>query len=260
MAATTETIERVRAAAEQQYKYTGIRLPINYPIPAPLFEKTSRRFATYNTSIPDQFRMDMFIEEFEERWAGEGKTLPAVLTVFLPNDHGAGERPDDGYPYRESYMADNDLALGRLVEYLSHTPYWKDMAIVVTEDDPQGGVDHIDAHRSILMVISPYARQGHVSTVHYSFGSIMKTFWHVLGIPYLNQYDAGATDLADFFTATPDTTPYTAIAPDLRLFDPQKAFDPFDEEFDWEALAESPVMDDVETMQAWRREEEAEGQ
>ena len=58
----------------------------------------------------------MFIEEFEERWTGEGKTLPAVLTVFLPNDHGAGERPDDGYPYRESYMADNDLALGRLVE------------------------------------------------------------------------------------------------------------------------------------------------
>ena len=110
------------------------------------------------------------------------------------------------------------------------------------------------------MVISPYARQGHVSTVHYSFGSIMKTFWHVLGIPYLNQYDAGATDLADFFTATPDTTPYTAIAPDLRLFDPQKAFDPFDEEFDWEALAESPVMDDVVTMQAWRREEEAGGQ
>ncbi len=244
------------AIETQEFKYTGIRLPVNYPMPGPLLERTSRKYATYNMNIPDQFRVDMFIEEFEERWMGEGKTMPRVVTMMLPNDHGDRPRPDDGYPFGESYMLDNDLALGRVVEYLSRTPYWNEMAIVVTEDDAQGGVDHIDAHRSLLMVISPYAKQGHVSTVHYSFSSIMKTFWHVLGTPYLNQYDAGATDLADFFTDAPDFTPYDAIAPDLRVFNPENALDPLDEEFNWEALSESPVMDDVETMQAWAAEED----
>jgi YVTN family beta-propeller protein len=241
----------------QEYKYTGIRIPVNYPVPGPLLERTSRKFATYNTSIPDQFRVDMFLEEFEEKWMGEGKIMPQMITMMLPNDHGAGERPDDGYPFNESYMSDNDLALGRVVEFLSHTPYWKNMAIVITEDDPQGGVDHVDAHRSLLMVISPYAKKGYVSNVHYSFGSIMKTFWHVLGTPYLNQYDAGASDLGDFFTSEADFTPYYALAPDPRVFDPQKALDPFDANFNWEALADSPVMDDVEVMQEWAAEEDA---
>jgi hypothetical protein len=226
-------------------------------MPGPLRERTSRKFATYNTSIPDQFRADMFIEEFEERWLGDGATMPAVITMMLPNDHGAGERPADGYPFVESYMADNDLALGRVVEFLSQTPYWPEMAIIVTEDDPQGGVDHLDAHRSILMVISPYARRDFVAKTHYSFGSIMKTFWHVLGLPYLNQYDAGATDLADFFTATPDLTPFSALSPDLRIFDPQLALDPLDEGFNWEALSESPALDDVEVMQTTAKEFDA---
>ncbi len=241
----------------QEYRYSGIRMPINYPMPGPLYANTSRKFATYNMAIPDQFRTDMFIEEFEERFLGPGKTMPRMITMMLPNDHGAGERIEAGYPFFQSYQADNDLALGRVIEVLSKSPYWKNMAIVITEDDPQGGVDHIDAHRSILMVISPYAKKGHVSKVHYSFGSIMKTFWHVLGVPYLNQYDAGATDLADFFTSEPDFTPYEALRVDMRIFDPQKALDPFDAAFDWDALAGSPGLDDVEVMQAWAREEDA---
>jgi hypothetical protein len=154
-------------------------------------------------------------------------------------------------------MADNDLALGRVVEFLSSIPYWKEMVIFVTEDDPQGGVDHVDAHRSLLMVISPYAKINYVSHVHYSFGSIMKTFWHVLGLPYLNQYDAGATDLADMFTDQPDFTPYAALPVDLRIFDPQKALDPLDENFNWKALQESPRLDDPEVMQKWMREQGA---
>jgi hypothetical protein len=174
--------------------------------------------------------------------------LPSVLTVILPNDHGAAERPKAGYPFRESYMADNDLALGRVIEFLSHTPYWKNMLIVITEDDAQNGVDHVDAHRSLLMAISPYIRKDHVSHTHTSFGSIFKTFWNILGIPYLNQYDAAANDLADMFTETPDFTPYKAIPVDLRIFDPQKALDPFDEKFDWKALKEGPEMDDIKDM------------
>ncbi len=238
------------------YKYGGIRHVANYPLPAPLWSRTSHLYPTYNMSIPDQFRIDMFTKEFEEKW-GEGKeTMPDLLTIILPNDHGADEKPKAGYPFRESYMADNDLAVGRIVEYLSHTPYWKNMMIVITEDDAQGGVDHIDAHRSILMIISPYAKKNYVSHGHYSFGSIFKTFWNVLGIPYLNQYDAGATDFGDMFTGTPDFSPYSALPVDPRIFDPQKALDPLDEKFNWKALNKGPDIDDPEDMKRQSKEQE----
>lgn len=236
------------ALYKAEYKYTGIHQYINYPMPQPLFERTSRSFPTYNMAIPDQFRVDQFIKEFDEKWIEGSDTMPQLLTVILPNDHGAGNRPEAGFPFRESYMADNDLAVGRIVEYLSRTPYWENMLIVITEDDAQNGVDHIDAHRSVLMLISPWVKRDHVSSVHYSFGSIFKTFWNILGMPYLNQYDAAANDMADFFTTTPDNTPYNAIPVDARMFDPQKALDPFDEQFDWKALEASPQIDNVEDM------------
>jgi len=233
---------------QDTYKYGGIKQVANFPLPASLRDHTSRIYPTFNMAIPDQFRVDIFKKEFEEKW-GEGKdTLPKVLTIIMPNDHGAGERPEAGYPYRESYMADNDLAVGRIIEFLSHTTYWKNMAIVITEDDAQNGVDHIDAHRSMLMVVSPYAKKDFVSHTHYSFGSIFKTFWNILGLPYLNQYDAGATDLAEMFTEKPDFTPYVALPVDLRIFDPQKALDPLDEKFDWKQLMNGPVIDDPEDM------------
>jgi YVTN family beta-propeller protein len=239
---------------DPSYKVTGIKQFANFPVPAPLFSRTSRQYATYNMSIPDQYRVTQFIKEFNMKWMVEGKTMPQLLTVIVPNDHGADERPEAGYPFRESYMVDNDLAVGRIVEFLSHTPYWKNMAIVITEDDAQNGVDHIDAHRSILMVISPYAKKNYVSKVHYSFGSIFKTFWNVLGLPYLNQYDAGATDFSDLFTGVPDFTPYTALPPDIRIFNPEKVLTPLDENFDWESLDKSPVLDDPKEMVKFQKE------
>ena len=151
-------------------------------------------------------------------------------------------------------MADNDLALGRVVEFLSKTPYWKEMAIIVTEDDAQDGQDHVDAHRSVLMVISPYAKKNHVSHAHTSFGSIFKTFWNVFGVPYLNQYDAGATDFGDLFTNQPDFTPYSAMPVDTRVLDPQKLLTPFDAKFDWKSLLESPKLDNVEDFIREKRE------
>ncbi|MCB9049805.1 MAG: bifunctional YncE family protein/alkaline phosphatase family protein [Lewinellaceae bacterium] len=244
------------ALYKAEYKYTGIRQYINYPMPQPLYERSSRTYPTYNMSIPDQFRIGQFIKEFDEKWITGKDTMPELITVIIPNDHGAGERPDAGYPFRESYMADNDLAVGRIVEYLSRTPYWKNMLIVITEDDAQNGVDHIDAHRSILLVISPWVKRGHVSHVHYSFGSLFKTFWNILGLPYLNQYDAGATSLADFFTSTPDFSPYSALAADSRIFNPQKALGPFDEEFDWNAIEQSPQIDNVEDMYRESKEQD----
>ena len=239
---------------DDSYKYTGVKHYVNYPVPLPMFSRTSRSYPTFNMAIPDQFRIHQFQQEFVDKWLKPGKEMPSMMTVILPNDHGADERPKAGFPFRESYMADNDLAVGRIIEFLSHTPYWKNMAIVITEDDAQNGVDHVDAHRSILMVISPYAKRNYVSKVHYSFGSIFKTFWNILGLPYLNQYDAAANDFADLFTATPDFTPYRALEVDPCIFDPKKALTPLDENFDWEAVKESPLIDDVEDMQIDQKE------
>ena len=137
------------------------------------------------------------------RFVSGKEPLPQFIYIWLPNDHTADPRPDDGYAYRASYVADNDLALGKLVQLFSHSPFWKDMAIFVTEDDAQDGRDHVDAHRSVLLVISPYAKPG-VSHVHTSMASILKTINLILGMPFVNQYDAAATDLSDMFINTPD--------------------------------------------------------
>jgi len=244
------------ALYKEEYKYTGIHQYINYPMPQPLYERTSRKFPTYNMAIPDQFRVDQFEKEFDEKWIKGNEAMPQLITVILPNDHGAGERPEAGYPFRESYMADNDLAVGRIVEYLSHTPQWKNMLIVITEDDAQNGVDHIDAHRSILMLISPWVKRDYISSVHYSFGSLFKSFWNIMGLPYLNQYDAGASDLNDFFTNTPDYKPYNALEVNSQMFDPQMALDPFDEHFNWKALEESPQIDNMEDMMKESKEQD----
>lgn len=239
---------------DDSFKYSGIKHYVNFPVPLPMFSRTSKMYPTYNMAIPDQFRVHQFIREFDEKWIKPGVEMPAILTVIIPNDHGAGERPEAGYPFRESYMADNDLAVGRIVEYLSNTPFWKNMAIVITEDDAQNGVDHVDAHRSVLMVISPYVKRNYVSKMHYSFGSIFKTFWNVLGMPYLNQYDATANDFADMFTSKPDFTPYRAVEVDQRIFDPKKALTPLDEKFDWEAVKNTPLLDDINEMQDDQKE------
>jgi hypothetical protein len=233
---------------DSAFRLLTVKYQANFPLPATLADKSSRVFPVFNTAVPDQYRVDMFIREAQQRWVKPGRPLPSVLTVRIPNDHGAGERPDDGYPFRESYMADNDLAIGRVIEYLSHTPYWKNMAIIITEDDSQGGVDHVDAHRSLLMLISPYAKRHYGGSVHYSFGSIFKTMWNGLGIPYLNQYDGGAADLSDLFTATPDFTPYHALPSDLRIFDPQKALTPLNAKFNWKALDSNGDADHPKQM------------
>lgn len=230
---------------EQEDKYTGIKLPINYPMPEVLFERTSRKFATYNTNIPDQFRMDMFEEEYNEKWVSGKEPFPQFISVMLPNDHGSGERVEDGYPYWGSYMSDNDLALGRLVELISHSLWWEETLIMVTEDDAQGYVDSVDAHRSICMVIGPYAKADYVSHTHASIAGMLKTAFAVFGLPPLNQYDAFASDLGDMLTATPDNAaPYDALPVNPEIFDPQKAFDPFDREFNWSALNDFVPMDD----------------
>lgn len=226
-----EGFELAGISEDADTKPTGARLSLNIPMPYALFKNTSRTYPGYNMNIPDQYRADQFLKEFRENHLSGAEPLPAFIYMHLPNDHGAGPRPEKGYPFTESYMADNDLALGRIVEALSHSPFWKEMAIFVTEDDAQAGVDSVDAHRSLLMVISPYAKRGYVSHVNVSISSIMKTIYHLLGLPNLNLTDALASDLGDCFTPLPDFTPYRAVPVDGRLFDPEKAKDPHDPDY-----------------------------
>ncbi|NDD65796.1 MAG: hypothetical protein EBZ36_17745, partial [Acidobacteria bacterium] len=203
---------------EADFVPTGARLPVNYPIPQVLLENTARDFPTYNTNISDQYRWQQFRRDFEARFLSGRETMPRFTNIYLPIDHTAKERPEDGYPYRASFVADNDLALGRVVEFLSHTPYWKEMVIIVTEDDAQDGRDSVDAHRSVLLVISPYVKRGYAMAGHSSIAGIMKTIFLLLGWQPLNQYDAAATDLRELFTSAPDFTPYDCLPVDPRLF------------------------------------------
>ncbi|HEV2499907.1 MAG TPA: bifunctional YncE family protein/alkaline phosphatase family protein [Terriglobia bacterium] len=229
---------------------TGVRESVNVPMPEALFENTSRIYPDFNTNISDQYRYQQFLKEFKSLYVSGEKPLPQFIYIWLPQDHTAKPNPRLGYDYRASYVADNDLALGKLIDLFSHSRWWNNMAIFVTEDDAQAGTDHVDAHRSVLLVISPYSRRG-VSRDHTSFMSILKTFDLIFGIPYLNQYDAAATDLSGSFTATPDFTPYQAIPSDTRVFDPARVVE---KGLETASNAPSADLDDPDEISATMQE------
>lgn len=139
------------------------------------------------------------------------RNLPTVELVRLPNDHTSGTKP--GTPTAKEYVADNDLALGKLVGAVSHSPYWKTTAIFVTEDDAQNGPDHVDAHRTTSELISPYTQTGKVDWSFYSTVSMLRTIEDIVGIRPLTQFDTYATPMTASFTDKPDDTPYDAVRP-----------------------------------------------
>jgi YVTN family beta-propeller protein len=199
----------------------GQRLFLNSPLPKPVFEATDRHYPTFNLGIPDQFRFEEFERDFKLKLAA-GK-VPALIVIRLPNDHTMEPRPADGYPYRASYVADNDLALGRMVAFLSRTSIWKDSAFFVTEDDAQNGVDHVDAHRSILLIASPWVKPGSVSHEHSSMGSIVRTIDELLGLGSMNLEDALAGEVSGIFDSQPHVESFTARPSDPRVFVAAKA-------------------------------------
>jgi len=199
----------------------GQRLLLNAPLLKPIFESTDRNYPTFNLGIPDQYRVAEFERDFQRRI--RSGDVPGLIVIRLPGDHTADPRPKDGYPYRASYVADNDLALGRIVEYLSKTPIWKDSALFVTEDDAQDGVDHVDAHRSVLLVASPWVKPGSVSHQHTSMGSITRTIDELLGLGPMNLEDALAGEIGDIFDSQGHLESYKARPADPHVFVPAKA-------------------------------------
>ena len=193
---------------------TGARFLTNVPMPDPLYRNTSRQYPGFNMNVPDQFRATRFIQEMESM------ALPQFVFIHLPNDHMADARPADGYPYEESFVADNDYALGRIVEYLSGRKEWGETVVLVTEDDAQSGVDHIDAHRTVLMALGPWIKPNYVSHANTSFPGLLKTIFGLLRIPPLNLFDATATGLSDLFVMKPNPAVFKALPVDQRIFDP----------------------------------------
>jgi hypothetical protein len=138
------------------------------------------------------------------------------VIICLPNDHTSGTDP--GCPTPAASVADNDLAFGRILEALSHSKFWPQMALFAIEDDPQGGWDHVSGYRTIAFCASPYAKRGAVVSTQYNTTSILRTIEQILGLPPMNQFDASATPMFDCFVDKPNLTPYTA-APALVALD-----------------------------------------
>jgi YVTN family beta-propeller protein len=161
-------------------------------------------------------RLGIWLDEFEghvaDLAAGRGDHLPALSIVRFSSDHTAGMAK--GHPTPQFYMADNDYAVGRLVQAVSHSPYWRDTAILVLEDDAQDGADHVDVHRSPVLVISAYNRQGALIHEMHNTVSLIRTMELLLGLAPMNELDANAVPM-DVFTDTPDLTPYDAAMPDV---------------------------------------------
>jgi YVTN family beta-propeller protein len=157
--------------------------------------------------IPDTVRAAEFIRELAD--AGRAGDLPRLIILYLPRDHTEGLRA--GRPTPRAMVADNDRALGLVVEALSHSRFWEETAVFVLEDDAQNGPDHVDAHRSPLLVLGPHVRRGIVDSTFYTTASVLRTIELILGLNPLSQYDAGATPLFTAFTTRPDTTPFSAL-------------------------------------------------
>jgi len=174
----------------------------------------------FDSRTSDSGRVRRAIAEIEKQYGGGQTSLPQVLMIDLPNDHMAAPKPDAGYPYPESYLADNDVALGRLLEYFSHSRWWNQMAVFVTEASAEEGIDHIDAHRTLLLCAGPWARKNWVTHANAGFPALLRTIFRLAGVPPLGLGDASAADLSDCFTDSPDPAPYQAVDVDPRLYRP----------------------------------------
>ena len=202
----------------------GGKSPYQYEIPLMAYNSATKadlrnhfdpKYPDFKVEYPDQFRADEFLREFANfvaaRKTGKGEPMPAFSLVRLSNDHTAATKP--GSPTPKACVADNDLAVGRVVEAVSHSPYWDDTAIFVIEDDAQNGADHVDAHRSTALVVSKYsprASQPFVDHNFYTTVNMIHTMETLLGLPPMNNNDAYAAVMAPLFTGQGNQAAFVA--------------------------------------------------
>jgi YVTN family beta-propeller protein len=168
---------------------------------------------SWGLDVPDQVRAAKFIadlKQFEQKG-----TFPEFTIIWLPNDHTSGTKANSPTP--EAQVADNDLAVGKVIEAISHSSFWKDTCIFGIEDDPQNGWDHVSGYRTTAYVISPYTKRHAVVSTQYNQTSVLRTMELILGLPPMNQMDATATPMFDCFTSNADLTPYDSVTNNVPL-------------------------------------------
>jgi YVTN family beta-propeller protein len=183
--------------------------PIGYWV-----DNTDANYRHFDLSYSDLDRFDEWKQEFDQQVLAN--TFPQFTYITLPNDHTNGT----GHNVRDprSYVAENDLATGRVIEAISNSPYWTETVIFLLEDDPQSGGDHVDSHRTVGTVIGPYVRRHYVSHTRFDMASMHRTAELILGLPPMSQFDQMANPMRELFTDTPDSTPYTALENTYPLF------------------------------------------
>jgi hypothetical protein len=167
----------------------------------------------FDLNIPDIFRAAQFgkaLKQFEQ----EGR-FPDLVLIWLSSDHTSGTRP--GSPTPSALVADNDLAVGRILDSISHSSFWKDTCLFAIEDDPQMGWDHVSGYRTTAYVASPYTKRGQVVHTQYNQTGLLRTIELILGLPPMNQMDATATPMFDCFAGQPDFTPFNAVPNNVPL-------------------------------------------
>jgi hypothetical protein len=188
----------------------------NYTTIEPVKKILSQTYPSFgNHEFSDVMRADALIKELKDYEAAPGDGLPELLVIALPNDHTAGTRP--GSPTPRAMVADNDVALGRIVEAFSKSRFWENTVIFIVEDDSQNGWDHVSAYRTVSLVVSPYSRLKNVNHTYYTQPSMVRTIEQILGLPPMNIQDAIANPMTDCFGTTPDMTPYKALPNNIPI-------------------------------------------
>ena len=172
-------------------------------------------FPAYSLSIPDVVRARIFLRHLKD-WEDTG-SMPNLVMIQLPSDHTEGTNP--GFSTPAACFADNDRALGQIVEGISHSKFWKSTLILIVEDDAQDGLDHVDGHRTVALAVGPFIRRGSTDSTFYSQVSMVKTIEMILGVPPMSLFDLIANDMRQSFQKTPDLTPYDAVEPTQSIFE-----------------------------------------
>ena len=206
-------------------------------------------YPAYGLQVPDVVRARIFLRHLKA-WESNG-TLPNLVMIQLPSDHTEGTTP--GFSTPKACFADNDLALGLIVDGISHSKFWKSTLILIVEDDAQDGLDHVDGHRTVALAVSPYTQHGSIDSTFYSQVSMVKTIELILGLPPMSLFDLTANDMRHSFQPSPNMTPYNAIPPDQSIYERNPELNAMDGQNKADAIASSKMNwqepDDVPTEQ-----------
>ncbi len=204
--ARAELLKQWKSGADFTSKW-NVTAPI-----APVNKILAKNFPAYSTNIPDVVRAQIFISELKKM-----DTMPNLMLIQLPSNHTQGTAA--GASTAKAMVADNDYALGQIVDALSHSKFWKTMQIFIIEDDAQNGVDHVDGHRTVALAVGPYIKRGVVDSTFYSNPGMLKTIELILGLPTMSLFDLIAADMRASFTDKPDFTPFSVEQPKHDLFE-----------------------------------------